>query len=319
MTLQDLERLPRKDPRTAAYVLRISNRLTAVLESAWDDHSRNDTQAVEDAKKELTQIVGPNDSRHSQVEAILESYTSQATKPHPKPFVVEMISLFRTDLRASTLASYTKVKEKTGKVARLSDIHEIVDAGSSEVLLKTINVFKFLNYVDLQCESGECHGSELVKSFYASQYPSATQDTQRIPFLQLATTLVLLTPVFTAATAVSNAEWERLGLTIENGQLETYQPLDKAYERATVRDVIDSVAAACRGIRYRSKMRVGAVGVRCSSESGAIAFTSTKAVVVFNNAGFVSFLFGLLRAVQHLIQEEGLPKPGVAQPSPHCT
>jgi hypothetical protein len=306
-TLQDLERMARKDPRTATYVANLSKRLSSVLERAWDAQFRNHISAVQDSQQELTQIVGPNDPRRSMVDGIVSRYLREAAKPHPRPFILEVISLFRPDLKPSTLASYAKGKQRQGKTPRLSSMHEIVDVGSFEVILKTINVFKFLNYVDNQCDSGEKCASAFVSSFYASQYPGWAHTNERIPFLQLATTLVLLTPVFIAATAVSNSEWESLGLAAVNGLLDAYQPLDGPYREPNVRDVIDTVAAACSGIRYRSKQRVGAVGIRCSSESGSITFTSTRAVVVFKSAGFVSFLSGLLSGVRRLIRDEALP------------
>jgi hypothetical protein len=305
-TFQDLVHLARKDPRTATYVAYLSKQLSAALERTWDARFRNDQTAIEASTQEITEIIGPNDTRRAMVEAIVTRYLSEKAKSHPRPFVLEVISLFRPDLKPSTLATYTKGKKTQPKVPRLSNTHEIVDAGSSEVLLKTINVFNFLNYVDLHCESGERPVSDLVSSFYVSQYGGWADDDQRIPFLQLGTTLVLLTPVFMAATAVSNSEWESLGVSITGGRLDAYQPLDGPYREPTVRDVIDTVAAACSGIRYRSKQRVGASGIRCASESGPITFTSTRAVVVFNSAGFVSFLSDLLSGVRQLIRNEGL-------------
>ena len=238
------------------------------------------------------------------VDGIVARYLSETVKPHPRPFVLEVISLFRPDLRPSTLASYSKRKQTNGKVPRLSDMHEIVDSGSFEVILKTINIFNFLNYVDGQCDSGDSRALELVSSFYSSQYQGWDDTNERMPFLQLATTLVLIAPIFIAATAVSNSEWESLGLSVTDGKLDAYQPLGAPYREPTVREVIDTVAAACSGVRYRLKQRVGAVGIHCSSESGAITFTSTRAVVVFSSTGFVSFLSGLLTGIQQLITKE---------------
>src|ERR1035441_6107073 len=103
-TLQDLERLARKDPRTATYVANLSKRLSAVLERAWDAQFRNHSQAVQDSPRELTEIVGPNDPRRSIVDGIVSRYLREAAKPHPRPFVLEVISLFRPDLKPSTLA-----------------------------------------------------------------------------------------------------------------------------------------------------------------------------------------------------------------------
>lgn len=306
VTLQNLELLPRKDPRTATYVASLSRRLSSVLERAWDAQFRNDPTTTQDCLQQVSEIIGLDDRRREMVENIVSRYMSELAKPHPRPFVLEVISLFRPDLKPSTLATYTKGKQAQARVPRFSTMHEIVDDGSVEALLKTMSVFDFLNYVDQRCESGDSAVSKLVSSFYTARYPEWTAEFGRIPFVQIATTLVLLKPVFTAATAVSNSEWEDLGLSLNDGVLADYQPLDGPYRKPTMRDVIDTIVAACKGIQFRSNQRVGAVGVRCSSDSGSITFTSTRAFVVFNPKGFDSFVWDLMSGLRRLIRNEAL-------------
>lgn len=169
----------------------------------------------------------------------------------------------------------------------------------SESILKTLNIFDFLQFVDEQYSNRDRSARRLVDSFFQQRYGRPAEEMEGIlPLVQLKTGLALLLSVFCYASSLTDQDWQDAGFKLQ-----------ESYE------IEMNSSGACGWTPcHLTRVIVNACTHMADSEndlsfhpalafdSGVVVFTTQESQVRFTSEqGYVLFLRDWLRAMRRHI------------------
>jgi hypothetical protein len=193
------------------------------------------------------------------------------------------------------------------------------------MILKTLNVFDFLQFVDETYEKGDPESRALVERFFWQRHGSAPSDMPGVlPFAQLPTTLPMLTITVCFASSIKQDGWNEVGFSIKpEYQLKYYHGDDDQPAVATVEAVIRTIRNATAHLPdFIADSHQGRPNVSFETETGLVSFysRSPRSRVKFSTGdGFISFLTDYLRAIRRLVtRQRQAHSPGRDEPGWRC-
>ena len=180
----------------------------------------------------------------------------------------------------------------------------------AETLLFNLNIFKFLDQIDGDYESGDTPTIEIVQRFFSSRYHFAKTEVEGVmPFLRDRTTLMMLTPAFTFASSLSDDYWNQIGFKIEESFELELDDRDDAEVVATQHAVLEVLAYACQNlVNSLCDDRFGATIFHCED---SIFFRTPERQLTFRTAnGLGSYIQKFVTALTRAIRENALYRNG---------
>lgn len=181
--------------------------------------------------------------------------------------------------------------------------HELAD-----LLLKTLIVFDFLQFVDEGFEKGDPHARGVVNGFLSIKSNPAVRDAilHVLPFVQLETTLSILMVTACFASRIREDGWSNLGLSIKPEYHVRWESPEGTLKSPTFSDVIRTMRNASAHLPDFFSAD-GSAFVNVSFDTGCVSFASQRprSRLTFETPdGFVEFLRDYLRAVRKLVAEK---------------
>lgn len=172
----------------------------------------------------------------------------------------------------------------------------------AESVLKTINLFYFLQELDERFEDENHHAESVVNGYFRKRYGIPAKEIEGVlPLLQAKTGLSLLLITFAYGAQRRDEEWERVGMTIKASY--DIEFTSSSGESATLRALIRAVWMACQNIAVPDTGLTFYPAV--AFDTGVMVFTTPEAQIKFRTApGYVHFLSDYLRALRHLCGSE---------------
>lgn len=176
------------------------------------------------------------------------------------------------------------------------------------MILKTLNIFDFLQFVDESYENSEGECRRLVECFFQQRYDSAPKNMPGfLPFVQLPTTLPILMITVCFAATIKQEEWCKTGLSIKTEyNVKYYQDTQDQPSETTLENLIRTIRNATAHLPDFIADD-GHAPPNVSFEPGVVTFRSKRpeSRVEFADAeGFIAFLSDYLQAIRQLVGEK---------------
>lgn len=176
----------------------------------------------------------------------------------------------------------------------------------ANMILLTLNVFDFLQFVDESFESGDPQAQALIDRYFAHRFGAAPGDMNAaLPFAQLYTALPILAIVVCFASNITQDEWNEIQFSI--------QPEHKIRYRSRNQDAVPTLEAVIRTIRNATAHLSDFIAeaherpANVSFETGVVSFRSRRpesTVDFMEKDGFILFLSGFLRSIRRLVTKK---------------
>jgi hypothetical protein len=179
----------------------------------------------------------------------------------------------------------------------------------AQMILLTLNVFDFLQFVDELFESGDPQAQALIDRYFAHRFDAAPGAMNAaVPFANLYTALPILKIVIFFASSITQDEWNETQFSI--------QPEHKIRYRSRNQDTVPTLTDVIRTIRnaiahlpdFIAEAHTETPNV--SFETGVVSFRSRRpesSVEFMEKDGFRLFLNGFLRSIRRLVKKKLLP------------
>ena len=170
----------------------------------------------------------------------------------------------------------------------------------SESILKTLNIFDFLQFVDEQYSDHDRSARRLVDSFFRQRYGCSAEAMDGIlPLVQIKTGLALLLSTFCYASSLTDQDWEEAGFRLqENYEIEMNSAevhgWTPCHLTRVIVDACTHMADSEKDLSFHPAL---------AFDSGIVIFTTQDSQVRFTSEqGFLLFLQDWLMAVRRHIR-----------------
>jgi hypothetical protein len=176
----------------------------------------------------------------------------------------------------------------------------------AEIILKTLNIFDFLQFVDECCENSDLQSRKLVNDYFHARYGTGSDEMQGVlPLAQMKTTLPILLVTVCFASGIKEEEWSNVDFSIKPQYTLSFTSDSNRINYPKVSEVIRTLRNACAHLPDLVGNNKDRANV--SFDNGCVVFFSlrpkTETEVVFSTQkGFVAFLSDYLRAVRRLVR-----------------
>ncbi len=195
----------------------------------------------------------------------------------------------------------------------------------ADLILKTLVLFEFIQFIDDSYERGELHAQSVVEEFFSKSEARSTCKTYFLPLAQLKTTLSLLGVTLCFASSIKEDEWGAVGFSIRPEFELVFVQKDSV--EATGNNVTDIIVTMRNASAHLPDIiQAASPGANVSFDECCVSFASwdprgrfRSRVTFRSQRGFVLFLRDYIPAVKKLVRTKLLGiNSEVAHPSRFC-